>query len=231
VETGVRLLEAAFQKVGPEGTEEQFNEALGRVVPVGTTRQGPDGHAFEQVRNNFFSDEGIGRRFVLNVLPCAKLRPATVSTVLNSHYGKKKEEARRRKEEARQKEAEARRLKAEARRKAASAPRISQPLGSSPGAPKISPEQAGGLFSGPLGQPLRVQQDQHLGEALGLGTGGLCPETAEGPLSEVLDIYSRGNSFQKPPENEPLRYPRLFLAHLVGDLLLRPLRLLEEAGR
>jgi hypothetical protein len=47
------------------------------VVPRGTTRDSRgrdnDGNAFEQARNVFFAGEGIGRRFIVQVLPSGRL--------------------------------------------------------------------------------------------------------------------------------------------------------------
>jgi ParB/RepB/Spo0J family partition protein len=115
VEAGVQLLEKAFTAVGKEGTLEQFNKSLGRVVPRGTTRDSQgrtnDGHAFEQARAAFFAGEGIGRRFIVQVLP-SKMGHSTVNEVLNSHYGTQREEAKRKKAEAAEKEAGAKRRQA-----------------------------------------------------------------------------------------------------------------------
>ena len=46
VNVGCDLIEAGFKKVGKNGTWEQFNEAIGRSVPVGTDRDA-DRHKFD----------------------------------------------------------------------------------------------------------------------------------------------------------------------------------------
>jgi len=121
VQTGLEILESAFKSIGPKGTLEQFN----RVVPMGTTpRKSADGCGFEQVRNTFFRDGTIGRVFVEAVLPCGKIRAETVSTVLNSHYGKKLEQARRKEEAAKRTEASAKEKAAQSERDFATAERL-----------------------------------------------------------------------------------------------------------
>jgi hypothetical protein len=111
VETGLELLEKAFKAVGPEGTEEQFNEALGRSS-VSTDTLEPEN--FNRVRNAFFDGEGIGRNYVMDVLPSARMRTNVVSEVLNSHYGKQREAAKRKQADAKEKEASAKAARARA---------------------------------------------------------------------------------------------------------------------
>jgi hypothetical protein len=63
---------AAFKAVGPEGTWEAFNKALGRQVVCTQTTCAPHGRegggAFEQARSHWFETHSIGRGF--SHLPC-----------------------------------------------------------------------------------------------------------------------------------------------------------------
>lgn len=108
---GCDLIEAAFKKIGPDGTFEKFAAEIGRDVSTDTTRTLKD-HGFEQVRNDYFAGEGLGRVFLVEYLPCGKMRSNTISTVLEERYG----ESRRKAREARAKEKEKEAL---AKRKAA----------------------------------------------------------------------------------------------------------------
>ncbi|MGZ3386113.1 MAG: hypothetical protein ACXVB5_14520, partial [Isosphaeraceae bacterium] len=83
-----------------------------------------EGNGFEQVRNAFFGGEGLGRVWLTEVLPCGKLRDATISEVLNSHYGRQREEAKRKQVEAKRKESEAKAKKAQAQEDEAEAERL-----------------------------------------------------------------------------------------------------------
>jgi hypothetical protein len=82
------LIEAAMTKIGPKGTWEAFNEAVGRSVPVGTQlpRGKMDG-GFEKVRAAYFRGEGLGRIFLVNFLPCGHMRSATINEIINARYG------------------------------------------------------------------------------------------------------------------------------------------------
>jgi len=103
---GCDLIEKALKKIGKNGTWEEFNEEMGRVVPTGTTRDPTrDGHGFDQVRKDFFEGEGLGRRFLSEYLPCGKMRATTISTVINARYAEEREAAKR--AQAKIKEAEA----------------------------------------------------------------------------------------------------------------------------
>jgi len=102
---GCDLIEKALKKIGKDGTWEEFNEAVGRVVPVGTTVRDKHDGGFEQVRNAFFENEGLGRRFLSEFLPCGKMRAATITTVINERYAADREKAKR--AEAARKAAEA----------------------------------------------------------------------------------------------------------------------------
>ena len=102
---GCDLIEKALKKVGKNGSWEEFNEAVGRSVPVGTLARDPDNHGFERVRNAYFDGEGLGRAFLSEFLPCGTMRAATISTVINERYADTREEAKR--AEAKRKEAEA----------------------------------------------------------------------------------------------------------------------------
>jgi hypothetical protein len=93
VNKGCDLIEAAFKAVGPEGTEEEFYQQIGRVVPTGTTQRFGGDHGFEQVRTAFFAGEGLGRGFLINFLPCGDMRAATIQTIVESRYGAAKASA------------------------------------------------------------------------------------------------------------------------------------------
>ena len=104
IDRGCDLIERALKKIGEEGTWEQFNEAIGRVVPTGTTRD--DGHGFEQVRDTFFEGEGLGRRFLSDFLPCGKMRNTTISDIVNTRYAEDREKAKRAKAKLKEQEAD-----------------------------------------------------------------------------------------------------------------------------
>jgi hypothetical protein len=87
---GIRLVQEAFTAIGPEGTLEQFQKQLGWVVSTETTRT-QNGHGFEQVRNGYFAGEGIGRRFLEDLMPGTMLRRNAIQDVLNSYYREQKE--------------------------------------------------------------------------------------------------------------------------------------------
>jgi ParB-like nuclease family protein len=70
VECALNLLEKAFREIGPEGTWEEFNKALGRNLSVErSTLKIWGGHGFERVRKAFFEGEGIGSGFVKDFVP------------------------------------------------------------------------------------------------------------------------------------------------------------------
>ena len=121
VETGVEILEQYLTECH---TNQAFNKKVGTIGPTYSEQ------AYQQVRQNFLDGKGIGRKFVSDTLPGAKMRDATIREVLGSHYGKTREQAARKKaqakrtaakaakeaEEARQLEEEATALEAEAER-------------------------------------------------------------------------------------------------------------------
>jgi hypothetical protein len=80
VNIGCNLVEAALRKIGKAGTWSEFNEAVGRSVPVGTKRL--NDHGFEMIRNAFHRGEGIGRRFLVSFLPCGNMRSATINEII-----------------------------------------------------------------------------------------------------------------------------------------------------
>ena len=93
VNVGCDIIEAGLKKIGKNGTWENFLEVIGRVVPVGTTRH-HNNHGFEQVRNAFFEGEGLGRRFLVDFLPCGNMRPATINEIVGARYGIQRAEMR-----------------------------------------------------------------------------------------------------------------------------------------
>jgi len=96
INVGCGLIEDAMKAAGPESTFEDFDRAIGRVVPRGTTRPDHYDHGFEQARNAWFKDEGLGRRFVASYLPCGEMRKDNISEVLNERYAEKRAEAAKR---------------------------------------------------------------------------------------------------------------------------------------
>ena len=78
INTGCNLIEKAFNAIGREGTEEQFYAAVGArngtSVPVGTEVRSKHDGGFEQVRNAFFAGEGLGKDFVIHIMPGSKMR-------------------------------------------------------------------------------------------------------------------------------------------------------------
>lgn len=93
VSVGCDLIEGALKKAGKTGTWEEFNNTMGRSVPLGTERGGND-HGFEKVRTAFFEGEGIGRGFLAEFLPCGKIRSSTISEIVNSRYGESRRQAK-----------------------------------------------------------------------------------------------------------------------------------------
>jgi ParB-like nuclease family protein len=114
VNKGCDLVEKAFKTIGRNGTWSEYNAALGRVVSADTTPRRKHDGGFEQVRNAFLEGEGIGRRFIVDELPCGKMRGNAVSAILNSRYAEQRAEARAEKAKAKEKEAEEKRKRAEA---------------------------------------------------------------------------------------------------------------------
>ncbi len=107
VKVGVGLLEQAFQKIGEQGTWEEFNRVLERSrVPIGTTVRNKHDRNFEVVRDKFFRGEGFGRGFIETVLPSSRLHPEVISDVLNSLYGDSRAESKARQAEQEEQEAE-----------------------------------------------------------------------------------------------------------------------------
>jgi hypothetical protein len=115
VEAGLRVIEAAFEAIGPKGTEEDYNRYLERDLvsaaaltksAIGEDRR--NGNAFEQARSNYFKTNKVGQGFVVEELPIGNLRNTTIADVLKTHYAEKKEaEADKADEEAREAEEKA----------------------------------------------------------------------------------------------------------------------------
>jgi ParB-like nuclease domain len=107
VGVGCDLIERGLNAVGPEGTWNQFVEAIGRhdlVVSIDTTKTWGD-HAFEQIRASYFAGEGLGRRFLIDFLPCGKMRSNAISTIVQARYGEAKAKAKEEQAKAKEKEA------------------------------------------------------------------------------------------------------------------------------
>jgi hypothetical protein len=118
VEAGLKLLEKAFKTIGPEGTEKEFWRAAG--TSLSRDKEVPDKHdgSFIQVRNGFFAGKGIGVMFLQNVLPgYESTRLNVLQSVVNSHYGEEREQAKRK--EAEKEDKEARKKEEEAKAKKA----------------------------------------------------------------------------------------------------------------
>ena len=113
VTVGAELAERAFRAIGPKGTLADFNQQLGRSAPAGAERRDSD-HGFEKVRSAFFAGEGIGRSFLVDLLPCGTMRRDTITAFTTSRYGQQRAEAKHKEAEAKRREAEAKRKKAEA---------------------------------------------------------------------------------------------------------------------
>ncbi len=84
VETGLEILERAFNAIGRKGTEEAFNQTIGRVVPAGTTQRKTrkpgqhEGNGFEQVRNAFFKEGWGGEEWAPEAGPRRCGRPQAI---------------------------------------------------------------------------------------------------------------------------------------------------------
>ena len=87
VNVGCDLVEAALNKIKKNPTWEAFNEALGRAVSTDTTLRHKNNGGFEQVRNAYYSGEGLGRRFLVEFLPCGNMRSATINEIVGARYG------------------------------------------------------------------------------------------------------------------------------------------------
>jgi hypothetical protein len=104
VNTGCDLVEKALKQIGPEGTWEEFNQAIGTAMSADITLRDKHDGGFEQARNNYFDGEGIGNRFLLGFLP-GRMRNHTIVTVTNARYAEVRARTAQRK--AKEKEAEA----------------------------------------------------------------------------------------------------------------------------
>jgi hypothetical protein len=91
IESGLELIEEALDAIGKKGTEEEFCQQLGLVVSTDTTKTW-GGHGFVQVRNDYFNEKGIGRRFIEDFLPSCKLRSNAISDLLKAHYAERREQ-------------------------------------------------------------------------------------------------------------------------------------------
>jgi hypothetical protein len=126
VEVGVDLMEKAFGKIGPTGTWEDFNGALGRSAVRARTAVDEKAHGFETARDHWFEQGTIGRRFITEVLEVRRLHGNTINTVIQSHYGQKLEAIERKKAEAKRAAAAAKRARAKAAQDLAEAERLSR---------------------------------------------------------------------------------------------------------
>ena len=121
INTGCELVEKAFKAIGRKGTWEDYNEALGRSVPAETDPRNKFDGGFEKVRDAFFDGEGIGRVFIVDELPCGRIRKNAISAILNSRYADdraaaKTKQAKEKEEEAKEKRRQAKAEKDEAKR-------------------------------------------------------------------------------------------------------------------
>lgn len=108
IRAAVKHLETVFNKIGKDGTYEDYCRVIKeKVVPQGTTfLKGGEQSSFTQAHNAFCRDEGIGCKFIQEFIPSKRIHVTVINEVLASFYGLQRSKSKNAQADAEQKKAD-----------------------------------------------------------------------------------------------------------------------------